>query len=332
MTELAGGFKDALNNIEPDKDDKTVAAGAHTALRTHLEADDDLANWGINPVLIGSYARQVSIRRVKDVDMFCRLDDLPSSVTAQTLLDHFYERLADAYGEGAVTAQARSVKVEIPDSDGLYVDAVPARPDGDEWQIPKKGGGWQNTNPEEITALKTAMNAEHDDRYVKMVKLLRQSRRNLLGDAKPGGLAIEMALYTAFKEGIVSGTSHASYFASSLEGVANVLRRVADEGFDIPDPSRLGEVFTFRGTASDWSTAASEFESAAEDARTAYDMNDDSKGKAAVLIQGILGSNDDFPQVFPMSAGYNEDGTPKAESKDWGSGSVTVAGGSGRFG
>lgn len=332
MTELVGGFVDALKNIEPDKDDKDNAAKAHAALRTHLADDEDLAEWGINPVLIGSYARHVSIRRVKDVDVFCRLDDLPTGVSAQTLLDHFYDRLADAYGANLVTPQARSVKVEIPDSDGLYVDAVPARPDGDSWQIPKKDGGWQSTNPEQITLLKSKMNDDHDGYYVKMVKLLRQTRRNILGEAKPGGLAVEMALYTAFDEGLVSGTSAATYFASSLEGVANVFRRVVDEGFDIPDPSRPGEVFTFRASTSEWKTAAVRFERGAENARTVCDMDDDEKGVAALVMQDILGGNDDFDNVFPMPAGYNDDGTRMAEAKNWGVGSSTVAGGSGRFG
>ena len=332
MTELAGGFADALEHIEPDKGDKDNAKGAHAAVRAHLAEDEDLTAWGINPILIGSYARNVAIRRVKDVDVFCRLDDLPAGISAQTLLDHFYDRLVDAYGDDLVTAQARSVKVEIPDTDGLYVDAVPARPDGDYWEIPKKDGGWQSTNPEGITSLKSKMNDDHDGYYVKMVKLLRQTRRNILDDAKPGGLAIEMTLYTAFDEGLVSGASDTTYFASSLEGLANVIRRAADEAYEFPDPSRPGEVFTFRASASEWSTAASKFEHAAENAAALSEMGDDEKGAAALIIRDILGGNDDFPQVFPMPAGYNDDGTPKAEIKDWGSGGSKVAGGSGRFG
>jgi hypothetical protein len=58
-------------------------------------------------------------------------------VTPEALLKRFEEVLAEEYGAGRVTKQARSVQVAFPKFDGLYVDAVPARPFDRVWKIPQ---------------------------------------------------------------------------------------------------------------------------------------------------------------------------------------------------
>lgn len=312
MAELATQFKTAQSNIEPSEDDWDNAPSAHDEVGTVLAADDELKSWGINPILIGSYGRRVSIRRVYDVDMFCRLDDYPAGVAAADVLDRVYGVLVDEYGEDSVTRYDRSVTVLIPDADGLYVDVVPARQTGDLWEIPTEDGEWLATNPVKMTELKEQKNADYDELYVPCVKLLRQARRTLLGEAKPGGFAVEMALFTACEEGLVSGQSMAEFFASAIEGVADVFRRIADEGFEMPDPSMDGEVLDFDEEA-DFEVARDKFAAAAVDARAAYDKSEDEAGKAALLLQGIFGSNDDFENVFPMPAGYDPDGSKRAQ-------------------
>jgi hypothetical protein len=315
MAELASAFKTAQSNIEPSDDDWENAPEAHDAISKILGADEMLNEWGINPILIGSYGRRVSIRRVYDVDMFCRLDYYPKVVTAAKVLDRVYEVLVAEYGEDAVTREDRSVTVLVPDADGLYVDVVPARKAGDVWEIPTEDGDWIKTNPIRMTELKEEKNSEFDEMYVPCVKLLRQARRNLLGKAKPGGFAVEIAFFTACEEGLVPATSSmADFFASAVEGVADVFRRMVDDGFEIPDPSMPGHVMEFEEDA-DFQSARDKFAQAASDARAAYDTDDDEAGKAALLLQGILGHNEDFENVFPMPAGYDEDGNKKARSE-----------------
>lgn len=97
--------------------------------------DLKLAEYGIDSVLIGSYKRSVSIKRMKDVDVFGRLPDLPAEVTSTQILDHFFRVLHEAFGLDAegrrrTRRQARSLQVSFPEYD-LYVDAVPARPHED---------------------------------------------------------------------------------------------------------------------------------------------------------------------------------------------------------
>lgn len=334
MAELASCFETAQSNIEPSKDDWDNAPDAHQTIADILAGDDTLKEWGIDPILIGSYGRQVSIRRVYDVDMFCRLEEYPDGTSADDVLDQVYSVLLDAYDrdENVVKREDRSVTVLVPGADGLFVDVVPARKAGEVWEIPTEDDEWIVTNPVEMTALKTKKNEAFDEMYVPCVKLLRQARRNLLERTKPGGFAVEMALYTASEEGLVTkSNSMAELFTSALEGVADVFRRIADDGFEMPDPSMAGEVLKFDQDA-DFDLAAEKFETAAADAREALDMDDDQKGKAALLLQGILGSNDDFQNVFPMPYGYDNDGNKRSATTTTTSGDKSPTPGPLRFG
>ena len=309
MPELASSFAKAQSNIEPSEADRDNAPDAHQQLADVLKADDTLAGWGINPFLIGSYGRRVSIRRVYDVDMFCRLDKYEQGTTAETILGQVYKVLAEEYGDDAVEREDRSVTVLIPDADGLYIDVVPARKAGDVWEIPTEDDEWIPTNPVVMADLKEQKNADYDELYVPCVKLVRQARRTLMGRSNPGGFAIEMALYYACDQGLVAKTSAmGEFFTNAMEGVAATLRRVAYEGFKIPDPSMPDTALEFDAD-SDFELAADQFEDAAKQAREAFEMEDDKAGAAALLLQAILGSNDDFEQVFPMPFGFEEDGT-----------------------
>src|SRR2546429_6277755 len=107
------------------------------------------------------------IRRVKDVDVFARLERANSELRPGYILDHVTKVLEKAF-PGCVKRQHRSVKVEFRDYD-LCVDIVIARrcidhPD-DHWQIPEKieddgRASWVETNPTEMGELKTAANKE----------------------------------------------------------------------------------------------------------------------------------------------------------------------------
>lgn len=330
MAELATAFQTAQSNIEPSEDDWDNAPAAHDEVGQILAAHGDLKDWGVNPILIGSYGRRVSIRRVYDVDMFCRLDDYPEELEPSEILDAVYAALSAVYEEGAIERFDRSVTVEIPNADGLYVDVVPARPVGESWEIPTKSGDWIPTNPIEMTRLKECMNEAHDGKYVPCVKLLRQVRRNLMGRTKLGGFTVEMAFYTACDEGNVSGTSMAEFFASAMEGVSDVLNRMAD-GFGLPDPSMPGEVLEF-DEESEFSQAAEVFADASIEARAAFEMDESEAGRAALKLQKILGSNDGYENVFPMPAGFDSNGNKRAGMESSFAGSRSTTAGDLRFG
>ncbi len=318
MAHLKQQFKDALSSIEPG-DDKTNAPEAHNLVRDALKADPTLAGYGVNPVLIGSYKRNVSIKRIKDVDVFVRLPEVPTEVSSHDILDRFFEVLhtefgSDSDGHRRTKRQDRSLQVSFPQYD-LYVDAVPARLywDGQTWEIPQKGDEdqWVRTNPVALTSLSSAMNATHDGFYVPTVKLLRQTRRALLGlGTKPGGFFIEVAAYQAFNSGLVGGNDQAEYYVSALQQISTIINNFVACGMEVADPTLLGHTISIRATDDELEAARTCFADAAAAARDALD--DEDEGAAAVTFRELLGKNGDGDTVFKMPPGFNEDGTKRA--------------------
>lgn len=318
MAHLKQQFRDALSSIEPG-DDKVNAPEAHQLVRDALAADAKLTEYGVSSVLIGSYKRNVSIKRVKDVDVFVRLPDVPSDVTSKDILDRFFTVLhgefgSDADGHRRTKRQDRSLQVSFPEYD-LYVDAVPARPhwDGETWEIPQKGDAdkWVRTNPEQLTSLSSKMNAAHDGFYIPTVKLLRQTRRSVLGGgAKPGGFFIEMATFQAFASGLVSGNDHAEYYVSALEEVSKIIDNYVTYGIGVNDPTLDGYTISIRATDDQLDAAKKRFADAAKAAGGA--LVEEDEGKSALAFQKLLGRNGDDEMVFGMPPGFNDDGSKRA--------------------
>lgn len=341
MPLLVTQFQKALRNIEPTQADKDNAPEAHWKVREVLLADDTLSGWGLDPILIGSYKRAVSIRRMKDVDVLGQLRDLPEDVEPKDLLNEFERVLVAEFGWDRVARQARSLQVSFPDLDGLYVDAVPARPwtsehGEDAWQLPKREeNGWQATNPDQLTTLKTELNAEFDGLYVPVVKLLRQTRRSLMGDRKPGGLTIEIAALHAFQSGEVSGSNVSQMFVSALRKTGEILYAAFVLNGELADPTLINEPLLVRGSDADKIDLATAFVDAGDRAQAALDAGDNDKGTAAKTFQDILGTavddvgSDDY--VFPMPDDCNADGTRKQFAQVR-AGDAQVAGGDRRFG
>jgi hypothetical protein len=319
MARLKKQFKTALSKIEPGAD-KANAVEAHRLVRDALAADPTLALCGICAVLIGSYRRQVSIRRIKDVDVFVRLLGLPDDVTSKEILDRVFNVLDAAFGldrdgHHRTKRQDRSIQVSFPEFD-LYVDAVPARPhaDGETWEIPQKGDldKWLHTNPEELTALSSAMNSAHNEFYVPTVKLLRQTRRTLLGKGKkPGGFFVEVAAYLGFESGLVTGTCQAEYYVSALREVSAIITKFVDLGIELEDPTLPGETIKIRATDEELRRARDEFADAADRAEVALD--DENEGQASLAFQKLLGKDPDGDFVFPMADGFKADGSKRWE-------------------
>ncbi len=330
MPELTTQFDAALTNIEPTTADKDNAPKAHKQVSDALAADPGIAGWGFSPLLIGSYKRHVSIRRVKDVDVFGRLTDVEDDVLPKTLLGAFERVLRKAFptpaeGKVRVKRQARSLQVSFPEYDGLYVDAVPARPwtspaGLSAWQLPKRENGndpdgWQATNPDELTVIATELNdvAHTNGMYVPTVKLLRQTRRSLLGKAKPGGLTVELAAVHAFRTGLVTGPTHADFYATALQETGTVLYNAFVLGLGLEDPTMPGEKLLIRGTDEEKRALANAFLDAAEQAKIALKSTD--KCAAAKAFRDLLGTAvddiGDTDYVFPMPDTCNADGTAK---------------------
>lgn len=331
MTDLSSYFVEAMGNIEPS-DDAANAKVAHAEVSAVLRESQALLDLGIDPKLIGSYARDVSIRRVKDVDVFGRLTEADNSLRPSRAMSLFEAALATEY-DGRLTRQDRSFKVDFPEFD-LTVDVVPARPDGDQWQIPKKTdqddrASWIPTNPLLLNDLTTAANKQFtiNDKgiYLPTVKLVRQVRRLWVGD-QPGGFFFEILTYWAFNDGHCSATTRAGYLVAALNYIEEELPKARDHGLD--DPTIDGRSIATRATEADFDTAIDKIAEAADLARRALNEHDDCK--SAALWRQLLGNTSDGDHVFPLPEYCNSDGTRRITPATK-VGAATSPAGSGRY-
>jgi Second Messenger Oligonucleotide or Dinucleotide Synthetase domain len=305
-------FEDALRRIEISSDRRAQAMAAHEEVRSLLEAGPGLLAWGVDTTLIGSYSRSTAIHPGKDVDVFVRLTELDRSTSPEVVFEAVRDVLVAQYGPRA-SAQTRSVKIDFDsDGEGFAVDAVPAVHAGQRWAIPDRdtarwsggasGEGWVETDPERLGKLTTATNSGVSvggrGAYVPTVKLLRQTRRHHLDEARPGGLYFELLAYWAFDHG-VGGGSFAELLAAALRYAANQL--VGSE--QLVDPA-IGSAYDPQPNPAERAMAAECFDDLATRAETAL-MS--SRCKAAVLWRGILGENA-RGRCFPIPAGCDEDG------------------------
>lgn len=345
MATLAAQFSEALSNIEPDED-VANAVTAHHAVRKALKDDDRLRKLGVDPILIGSYKRHVSIKRIKDVDVFARLAGADANLRPGEILDHVAEVLEEAF-PGCVEQQRRSVKVEFDEYD-LAVDVVIARPCADHpdehWQIPERtekedgGASWVETNPTKMTELTIEANKTYlldadddgdgDGIYVPVVKLVRQIRRTWVAD-HPGGFYLEVLTLQVFNDLDPDEDTVAAYLATVLPGIVDGLRAAAEDG--LADPTLEGSVISTKATDEELAEAADRIEEAARLAGDA--VREKSVCKAAVMWRRLLGTTKHTEvdeHVFPLPEYCNADGTEKSTSRIT-TGARTVPAGSDRY-
>lgn len=310
MATHPSGFKTALRNVEPQRvtagDDAHNAKLAHAEVREALQADAKLRDiWGVKPKLIGSYARDVSIRRVKDVDVFCRLTSAPEALAPGEAMTEFERVLDDAYDDRC-SRQHRSFKVDFPNFD-LSVDIVPAKPCGEHWQVPSRDpegqrGAWVDPNPLLLNTLTSQMNGRfllgqtETGMYVPTVKLVRQVRRHLLGpDSQPGGLFLELMTYQVFNDAMGVHSTVADYLSATLSLLAAYFDDVLDVG--LPDPTMDGRTISTRASRAELKAARTAFTKVAGIAAEALETED--QCASARLWQQVLGQNCDG-EVFEL--------------------------------
>jgi tRNA nucleotidyltransferase (CCA-adding enzyme) len=154
METLAKQFDESLALIDIGAK-ATRAQEAHTEVRQVLETSETLRSWGIDTILIGSYARHTGIYPGKDVDVFSKMTKLDTSESPKNVFETLRNTLVGHYGRRA-TAQRRSVKVSFRSE--FSVDAVPAVKSGTRWAIPNKNQAaweelssrWTETDPERL--------------------------------------------------------------------------------------------------------------------------------------------------------------------------------------
>ena len=318
MPNLRNQFEKALTNIEINGQKRKRAIDAHTEIRELLQQDEQLKEWGVEPLLIGSYGRDVGIYPGKDVDVFLRFTKLDTRAEPRAVFDAVWRVIVRKYGQygqggGRAQQQARSVKVLFPDRDRISggdfsVDAVPAVRRGDLWAIPTKDqnrwiegeGRWVTTGAVRFGELSTDLNQSAStpkvgDRpaYKPIVKLVRQIRETHLGDKRPGGLYLEFVTFEAWRSGLVAGSEWDVLLARTLQCIADRFRRAGVS--PLLDPV-LGNPVDPPLSAGQVEQAAAIFGRLAAAANRALSMNDTD---AATEWRKILGGNDRANPVLP---------------------------------
>lgn len=328
MAILRSQFNQALTNIEINGAKAARAIAAHEEIRSVLEADAKLREWGVDTKLIGSYSRDTGVYPGKDVDVFVKLTDLDTDAMPKEVYEAVRDALVREYGDaeegGRATQQARSIKVLFPDADApddenasFAVDAVPAVRDGERWAIPTKDrnrwsgstGRWVTTDPEHFASISSDLSTASwspsvggRNAYKPVVKLTRQARRAHLDDRRPGGLFIEFAVYESWAGRQVSGDEWDSLFAQTLRRVAD--RLAIASVVQLTDPA-LGTAIEPAVSDEDLDHAADTFARLADLAEEALTVDD---CQAALKWREVLGGNDRADPVFPLPPGCDAKG------------------------
>ena len=318
MANLRSQFEQALTNIEINGQKRKRAIDAHTEIRELLQGDEQLKEWGVEPLLIGSYGRETGIYPGKDVDVFLRFTKLDTRAAPSAVFNAVWRVIVSKYGQygqggGRAQQQARSVKVLFPDRDRISggdfsVDAVPAVRNGDLWAIPTKDqnrwaqgeGRWVTTGAVLFGDLSTELNQSASsprvgDRpaYKPIVKLVRQIRQTHLGDQRPGGLYLEFVTFEAWRSGLVGGSEWDVLLARTLQCIADRFRQAGVNPLRDPVLGTPGDPPLSAGQVEQ---AAAIFEKLAAAANRALPINDTD---AATEWRKILGGNDRADPVLP---------------------------------
>lgn len=301
METFPQAFRDALTMIGLGAK-RARAIKAHEEVRDVLARDETLESWRVQTILIGSYGRDTAIYPGNDVDVFVKLPDGPDD--PEVVFQAVKKPLVDEYGD-RVEEHRRSLMINF--GDDFSVDAVPAIPTAQHWQIPEADENgertrWEETDPEELTELTHRRNdapvVDGAGAYVPTAKLIRQIRRHHLGKAKPRGFYFEIETYWAFEAG-VTGDSRAEILAATLDRIATQL----ESGVVVNDPV-LGRQYEPRPDPADLAAAATKFRDLATKATQALA---DDRCPAAVLWREILGKNEQG-WVFALPDDCDEQG------------------------
>ena len=130
---LTNQFANAHSRISLG-DRRRIAIAAHFEVRSVLRASRRLCDLGLQDVLIGSYARRVSIWPGKDVDVFGRLMRHTTKTLAPAVAYEAFEHSLSRYArQGRLTKQPRSLKVAFGPGHPPSIRAIRAAADERSW-------------------------------------------------------------------------------------------------------------------------------------------------------------------------------------------------------
>jgi predicted nucleotidyltransferase len=269
-------FRDLKSNLEISPSEQRLASLRQTQIRDHLQEHLDLDR----TFLTGSYARHTKTKKLKDVDIFCvvKSDGADAGLRDKTpwdILNDLQGVLALKYTSPVPSIGRRSCSLKFSDQDEVPTfDVVVAfdRAAGG-YEIPDRlEGHWIATDPQVHKAKATAKNAECNDKWIPLVKMIKGWNREWDKPVRPSFLLEVMALELV-----------KTPFTNYADEIVLFLSNAADRITDVwPDPAGLGPDVNSSMTTAEKHQAAVRLREALATAERAVDLNDECKERAAV--------------------------------------------------
>lgn len=345
LNDLTPEFRESQRRINLGERER-VAKAAHLEVAEALRGDAALNERGLNPVLIGSYARDTSIWPGRDVDVFGRLERCDIGSIEPAIAYGLFRHALAVFGD-RVEEQPRSLKVnfgpgfgyparrflEAVEVDsatiqridrldfGFSVDVVPAVhwDDRRNWAIPTRNlelwsaapprERWVKTNPEVLTELTTERNAAIRISGDGAYVPTVKALRQIKAHHLQRTKPSSLYYELILYEGFLSGAITGTSWADLTH---SSLRFVVDrlrtaQSRPVQDPA-LAEPYHPAPSSAELSNAAATLETCAQQASEAL-MAD--RCRAAVLWRLVFGMNghEGHDSVFPVPEGCRADGT-----------------------
>lgn len=231
-------FAALLNRINPTQERLDLAKTLPGEVRTWLE-DHEFETAVPHTRLTGSYARHVAILDIPDVDVLLFVPQEERNSTPNSLLRRV-KTLLDDYPDTSIAAgQRRSVRLEFPLHE-LHLDIVPAvAANGLEnpLEIPnRETEKWIESDPLGYKESLSALNAEHGEKVVPLIKLIKTWRDVHMQVRRPKSYLLEVIVFQALEGGsvVTEDRSMAAVVAGFFGHVADKWEELMDLGEDVP--------------------------------------------------------------------------------------------------
>ena len=253
MHTLRTHFRELLKRIKPPDDRLEAAKTLPPKIRDYLKSTDDFKTVDPHTRLVGSYAQNMAVDDVKDVDFLVRVPGSPedNEPEAKQLIQDLREALeglpevlgVDGWAGVDLERARRSVHVYIEGRD-FHLDVVPCiAPDGFEepLYVPDRGfNKWIPSHPVGYVKLIQELNQAHNGKVLVLGKLFKHIRNFHMKNRRPKSYWLGALLIHHVNETLDMSQPLAVLVRDLLDGVYNqyacLLGRDDGATPNIPDP------------------------------------------------------------------------------------------------
>jgi len=326
MHTLGTHFESLLSNIWPPEDRREAARDLPPLVRDYLKKHDTFVTTAPHSRLVGSYAQDMSVGDVKDVDFLVRVDGDPEANKPEakqliqdlrSALDGLPEALGFEGWAGVDIERARrSVHVHIKGRD-FHLDVVPCiAPQGFDkplW-VPDRGfNQWIPSHPLGYIKLLDDLNVDHGGKVKRLGRLLKHFRDYQMKQRRPKSywLGALLVHHIRCEDGLDMSQPLAVIFRDLLEAIHieyDHLLWTSDSATPhIPDPM-LGHDISWNWSRTHFETFMRRVDDGRRWATRA--LESEVRDEAIGLWQKVFGEEFFPPQVTKIAAQWAAAGQP----------------------